>query len=277
MRFLLVISLLILLNVGYAQEKELMVVDSLYLKLTYLQTYLPDSVNVNYVRQEEMLLFLGKNRSIFIPKNEYLRDSIFKDFKKKGISPDIQLMMGLNKTLVDEVIVKNYPRTGEITVANNMLEKYMYLDKMISPSVWKLEEKEKEILGFLCQGASIQYRGRNYLAWFSPEISASDGPYKFSGLPGLIFNIEDSKGHYRFELLSIKKMNNSDKVTYSKEPYTKTSRADFFNFRQNYSKNLIRIMENSGNKILFDNKADEKRTLKRIKSKYNNAIEIEME
>jgi hypothetical protein len=40
-----------------------------------------------------------------------------------------------------------------------------------------------------------------WTAWFTKEINVSDGPYKFSGLPGLIVKLEDDRGDYKFDLV----------------------------------------------------------------------------
>lgn len=41
---------------------------------------------------------------------------------------------------------------------------------------WKLIEEEKKIQVFNCKKATGQYRGRTYIAWFSPEIPIPEGP-----------------------------------------------------------------------------------------------------
>jgi GLPGLI family protein len=62
---------------------------------------------------------------------------------------------------------------------------------------WILSNEEKIIKGYNCKQATCFYRGRNYTAWFAPEIPIPEGPYKFKGLPGLILEIEDDRGELR--------------------------------------------------------------------------------
>ncbi len=47
--------------------------------------------------------------------------------------------------------------------------------------------------------------GRLWEAWFSPDLPFSEGPYKFSGLPGLIMKVKDARGHYEFTINSLTK------------------------------------------------------------------------
>ena len=71
---------------------------------------------------------------------------------------------------------------------------------------WKLENEFKNIGQWKAQKAVADYKGRHWIAWFTGELPISDGPYKFSGLPGLIVKIQDSENHHIFELIQIKKL-----------------------------------------------------------------------
>ncbi len=56
---------------------------------------------------------------------------------------------------------------------------------------WVLDEETKIIGHFICQKATIKFRGRNYIAWFAKDIPVPFGPWKFQRLPGLILEIYD--------------------------------------------------------------------------------------
>ncbi len=70
---------------------------------------------------------------------------------------------------------------------------------------WTLEKETKEICGYLCQKATCQWRGRDYVAWFAKDIPVSSGPWKFGGLPGCIMQINDSKNEYSWETVAVNK------------------------------------------------------------------------
>ncbi|MGB6269006.1 MAG: GLPGLI family protein [Olleya sp.] len=55
---------------------------------------------------------------------------------------------------------------------------------------WILTKVKKKILNFNCQQAKVNYRGRNYTAYFTTEINFKSGPWKFSDLPGTILEIK---------------------------------------------------------------------------------------
>lgn len=72
---------------------------------------------------------------------------------------------------------------------------------------WKMIDGVEKVGNFSCQKAEVDYSGRKWTALFTSEINISDGPYIFSGLPGLIVKIYDEKHDYDFELAQIKNFN----------------------------------------------------------------------
>ena len=56
---------------------------------------------------------------------------------------------------------------------------------------WSIKDDHKIILGYNCQKALLNFRGRNYTAYFTLEIPFNAGPWKFSGLPGTILEIKE--------------------------------------------------------------------------------------
>ena len=71
---------------------------------------------------------------------------------------------------------------------------------------WKITNEKDKVLGYDVQKATADWRGRKWVAWFTSEIPLQDGPQAFSGLPGLILKVEDSKGDHSFKLIATKKI-----------------------------------------------------------------------
>lgn len=81
-----------------------------------------------------------------------------------------------------------------------------YQTKFIFPSnQWKITGEHKNIKGYLCKKAEINFGGRVWQAYYTAEIPISDGPYKFYGLPGLILEISSLDNDYSFLLKSLEK------------------------------------------------------------------------
>ena len=66
---------------------------------------------------------------------------------------------------------------------------------------WVLLDESKVINTFSCRKATVVYKGRRWVAWYTTDLPFQFGPYKFAGLPGLIVKITDDKGDYDFELV----------------------------------------------------------------------------
>jgi len=87
---------------------------------------------------------------------------------------------------------------------------------------WNIEYKDTiTIGGYTCKKATTKFRGRSYVAWYAPKLSMPYGPWKFYGLPGLIFEVYDSTRRYEWSLKSItNKKINEDKLNLNKADYT---------------------------------------------------------
>ena len=83
---------------------------------------------------------------------------------------------------------------------------YILLNDLFSlqtedPITWKLSSETKSIAHYNLQKATATFGGRNWKAWFTTDINLNEGPYKFRGLPGLIFEITDEKNNFSFHLV----------------------------------------------------------------------------
>jgi len=71
---------------------------------------------------------------------------------------------------------------------------------------WKISDSIKNYNTYKVQKAETNWGGRKWIAWFSTEIPIAEGPYKFSGLPGLIMQLLDTKNNFSYNLVFFKKM-----------------------------------------------------------------------
>lgn len=84
---------------------------------------------------------------------------------------------------------------------------FVYPDSV--PSLeWNFSDEETDsIMGYDCRKATVEFAGRSYTAWFTPEIPLPFGPYKFGGLPGLILKLEDAERQYIWEAMGFERDN----------------------------------------------------------------------
>jgi len=92
-----------------------------------------------------------------------------------------------------------------------------YLVEEEAPKInWKISKDTASFSGVHCQKATAYFKGRNWIAWYAPDMPFQSGPWKLNGLPGLIIEAYDEKKDVQFQFAGI------DKV----EPTTVTATVD---------------------------------------------------
>ncbi len=74
---------------------------------------------------------------------------------------------------------------------------------------WTITEEQKVIADYTCVKATVSYRGRDWTAWFTPEIPLAVGPWKLHGLPGLILEAYDATGECTYKAITVAFKDNS--------------------------------------------------------------------
>lgn len=174
-------------------------------RFVYQVTMKLDSTNREDIKTETANLDITPEKSIFYGEKRLQRDSLFKRaFETKNFNFD-RTQMGNLRSNIDFIVEKN-SKTGIKTFKSRIArDNYSYEEDR--PLNWKILPETAKIGDYKTQKAETQFAGRTWLAWFTTEIPFQDGPYKFSGLPGLIVKLEDSKNDYSFDLKEAKKIN----------------------------------------------------------------------
>jgi GLPGLI family protein len=100
-----------------------------------------------------------------------------------------------------------------------------YYSEDIPVQNWKLFDDTLRVAGYLCQRAECSFSGRNYVAWFTPDIPVSNGPWKLGGLPGLILKVSDTDEKFVFESIGIETKNVFSIKAYNIRDYTKSNKS----------------------------------------------------
>lgn len=192
----LLIFFIFILSYSQEDDKNKLNADFTYLLKAKIYKSTP-----NYSHEELFSLQVLNDRAFFISEKAIKFDSIFQnEFQKATISGNTNVnFKGIS-----------FPKTKfpyTIIQSNNNIQYFerigmtllFYKEPIITN--WKLINEQKVINSFNCKKAEINYKGRNWIAWYSTEIPIPYGPYKFTGLPGLIVKISDKTGDYDYELV----------------------------------------------------------------------------
>ncbi len=190
--------------------QEYIKLDSVTKEFYYEYKFHPDSTNINKQESQEMVLQIGKKHSKFTPVNRLYMDSLLfsvrnmdKQAAFKTIMPHIS-HSGVS-SFCSYRLLKNYPQKGRYELWGNFGGDIHLTERGTLKPNWKIETtKQTTILGYKCYKATCHFAGRDYEAWFTPDIPISDGPYKFSGLPGLILSVVDTKNQHSFHIYKVK-------------------------------------------------------------------------
>ncbi len=74
------------------------------------------------------------------------------------------------------------------------------------PIRWKIMNDTKDRDVFKVQKAVAQFGGRQWTAWFTTDLPFPEGPYKFTGLPGLVTDVSDAESNFVYALSAVKKL-----------------------------------------------------------------------
>lgn len=162
--------------------------------------------NLDTKQTEVLYLFSSPQTSVFMNHNKAKADEINENLERMIASGSIDMNKAGHKST--DFLLEIYKNLHEgKTIAKNTLAKkdYIYQESQV-PLDWNITSESKDYSGYQAQKATTSFAGRDYEAWFTMEIPLPDGPYVFSGLPGLIVELYDSQKHYHFSLLSVEKL-----------------------------------------------------------------------
>lgn len=115
---------------------------------------------------------------------------------------------------------------GSVSVYDKSGSDYYSYTEPMAEMEWEIGDSVKSVLGYECQMATGNYHGRTWTVWFTPEIPASFGPWKFHGLPGLILEARDADNMYLFEANGLEKCSKAISPLYAKSKYSKADRKE---------------------------------------------------
>lgn len=118
-------------------------------------------------------------------------------------------------------VYQNYPEIGKLTVHDVLHPSRVVYEEDFSELQWHIQPEDTVIMGYTCRQAQLSYGGREWIAWYTDEISVSSGPWKLCGLPGLILHASDITGTHVFSAYSLF---NVDKQPLMKHSHYNTSK-----------------------------------------------------
>jgi Protein of unknown function (Porph_ging). len=234
---------LVLLPPAIAQKQK--AIEPAVLECQYKLLVQRDTTTGTLLPEDLMILRIGKNMSQFFSRYTFFGDSLRTDPVGSKIAGrltveairrrDFNSIPGAKTT--SDYLYKNYP-TGKMTTQTSMLISGYTYEEPFEAQKWIMIDSSKQVLDYPCNLASCNFRGHTFLVWYTPDIAISDGPWKLSGLPGLIMEAYDKNFHYHYTMVGIKSTNLQPVSVYNfwDRKYEQTTRIKFLKAKKELEK-----------------------------------------
>lgn len=227
-----------------------------------------DSLDRSSVQSENFNLDTDGKESVFYPETFAKWDSIIQNngrISRKNFAD----------TLLGYMIKKDY-KDGTV-----------YFREMIGATIYEMQEPRKiswkqtnetsEYHNYKIKKATTTFAGRQWEAWFTEEFPINDGPYKFSGLPGMILKIKDTQSDYEIYLVEVKKIDKPLSFNFFNNLNIKTIKIDYpiyLKKKKDFTENPSLMFIEMGIQMPEEEIKKFNETRKNIDAKQNNKIEL---
>lgn len=205
--------------------------DDVLIRVRYTQTNKGDISKNDKARTENMILFVGKNASLYSSydkiKHEVSEEQKFRARINNRVSngrPTAILIDDTDSRWMTNATYLFFSKENKF-FTKEVMALQAYLVEENAPKInWKISKDTLSFSGLKCQKATATLEGRNWVAWFAPTMPFQSGPWKLNGLPGLIIEAYDEQAQIKFEFAGIEKAQEIDNVRIS--DITKRPNAD---------------------------------------------------
>lgn len=214
-------------------------IDETRFTVQYRTTFVLDTLHPEEAGEETMMLKVGEKCSVYFSYTKFLADSIVEVDKANGASKEI-----INEHIqqyfpkVNAQVYKNHPE-GHLTTLDVLAASRFRCEEKEERPQWRLLPDMMTLLSYPCQKAICHFKGRDYEAWYTPEIPKSEGPWKLYGLPGLILKVEDSRKHYTFTCTGIELNHGKNPILFGGSDFEPISRKNLQKVYERYAADPI--------------------------------------
>lgn len=201
-------------------KQEFIVLDTVQVQVQYAVLF-REAKEDKQLSTDRFLLEIGHRQSLFSNNAGISTDAPPIDSE----DPRERAMMIFkerNKHKVQQYeILRNYPEMGKQSFQYRSLQ----YEEDIPELSWELEEGDSIVLDYPCQKASADFRGRRWTVWYATDLPYSEGPWKLTGLPGLILHAHDAAGEFFFDAIDIRKGGEEQYIRISKNREKETTKS----------------------------------------------------
>lgn len=201
-RQLIISTLLITIAAGaFAQT------DTAQLLVHYKFTHVRDTTNRDHPYTENMALYVGKTSSAYRSYDNVLEQAEAKKQMEIALanSPDGNVRINRQRR-GSRAEYYQFPNEKKLDRKEPLVMDTYLIEDAMPPIDWKISSDTATFGGLHCQKATTHFKGRDYTAWFCPDMPLHVGPWKLNGLPGVIVQAYDAKKDVQFMFDGVEKV-----------------------------------------------------------------------
>lgn len=180
--------------------------DTAQVLVHYKFSHVRDTTNREHPFTENMILIVGKNAGAYKSYDKRLQDALFKKQVQEQEANSVDGHVNIQRRSSGSGTEYYQFPNGKKLVRKEPLLFNNYLITDALPAIdWKISGDTATFGGLHCQKATAHFKGRDYTAWFSPDLPLHIGPWKLNGLPGVIVEAYDTKKEVDFKFDGIEK------------------------------------------------------------------------
>jgi len=171
----------------------------------YKFSHVRDTTDRTRPYTENMVLAVGKKAGVYRSYDAQLQEAQFNKQMREQIAGS-----GGGRIRVDRHITASgteyfqYPNERTMVRRESLFHSFL-ISEALPAIVWQIGSDTATFGGLHCQKATTHFKGRDYTAWFCPDLPLQLGPWKLNGLPGVIVEAYDVKNEVRFAFDGIEK------------------------------------------------------------------------
>jgi GLPGLI family protein len=172
----------------------------------YKFTHVMDTTNRAHPYTENMVLYVGKIAGAYRSYDGIVYKAQFKKAfaEAAAASPDGNVRIN-RRGVGSNVEYYQYPNDQKLLTKDQLLMNEYAIVGPMPAIVWKISGDTSTFGGLHCQKAACHFKGRDYIAWFCPDLPVHIGPWKLNGLPGVIVDARDAKNEVVFKFDGVEK------------------------------------------------------------------------
>ena len=181
--------------------------DTAQVLVHYKFTHVRDTTNRDHPYTENMALYIGKTSSAYRSYDNVLEQIEFKKQLEaaRASSPDGNIRINRNSRGSGAEYYE-FPNEKKLERKEPLVMDTYLIDDALPAIDWKISNDTATFGGLHCQKATGYFKGRNYTAWFCPDMPLHVGPWKLNGLPGVIVQAYDAKKEVQFMFDGVEKV-----------------------------------------------------------------------